>query len=419
MLDRTIAPAYNSEFTFGLIQPVSRHLANNVALYFIHGGEQEVIKIELIVPAGKWFEKTTGTSHFTASLLNKGTQTKSSSKIAELLDYMGVHYESHSGPDFVSVSIYSLTKKIIPALTLLLELITEPVFPDKELQQLKSIYLQNLKVNLEKTSFVATRQIRKNLFGPSHPYGRDIEEGDLTSLNRSDIVHFHQHHFFDVIAIVSGKLNEENAQTITELFSTIKYQTALPAQHDVIHINPFAEYIEKEGSVQTSLRLAKQGILRDHPDYAYVLFLNHILGGYFGSRLMKNLREDKGLTYGISSSLQIMKHKSFLIIGTDVNKENRNLAGDEIKTELKKLRTEPVTQEEIDTARNHFIGSFQTELSTAFAHADKVKNILLNNLSEDFYQKLIAQIESIKPEHLQRTADAYFNEETFFEVAVG
>jgi predicted Zn-dependent peptidase len=149
------------------------------------------------------------------------------------------------------------------------------------------------------------------------------------------------------------------------------------------------QIVEKEGSVQSSIRIGKKIIGRSHSDYASVLFLNHILGGYFGSRLMKNIREDKGLSYGISSSLHTMAKGNHLVIGADVNRENLNLTFDEIGKELKRLRTERVDTAELDTARNHFIGSLQLEITTSFAHADKVKNLLVFNLPENFYQNLI------------------------------
>lgn len=419
MLNRKIAPVFNSEFSFDLINPVSLTLPNNTSVHFINGGEQEVIKVELILRAGRWFEQTWGTSYFTTSLLSKGTKNKSSYEIAELSDYMGMHIESHAGPDFVSMSIYSLVKKIKPALSLLLEIVTEPVFPEKEIQQLKDIYLQNLKVNHEKTGFVASKLIRKNLFGVSHPYGKEIEENEVLKIDRNNLVAFHRNHFFDAMAIVSGKLSSHDMQAISDLLAGLNHRAVEPVQRQAVLTKPFMEYTKKEDSVQTSLRLAKQIVQRKHADYPLVLFLNHMLGGYFGSRLMKNLREDKGLTYGISSSIQAMKHNSYLVIGTDVNKENKELASEEIKSELKRLREEPIDAEEIETAKNHFIGSLQTELSTAFAHADKVKVILLHDLNKDFYQDLISRLSLIDAARLQQAANDHFREESFFEVSVG
>lgn len=166
-------------------------------------------------------------------------------------------------------------------------------------------------------------------------------------------------------------------------------------------------------------RNAIKSVGRLHPEYTDVLFLNHVLGGYFGSRLMKNIREEKGLTYGIHSSLHPMVHDSFLLIGADVNKENRELTIQEIKNELRILRTEKISDDELDTTRYHFIGSLQGEITTPFAHADKNKNIILNNLPDDYYNTMINRIATVTSEDLLITAEKYFSEDSFLEASAG
>jgi predicted Zn-dependent peptidase len=159
--------------------------------------------------------------------------------------------------------------------------------------------------------------------------------------------------------------------------------------------------------------------LRAHPDYVPVLFVSHILGGYFGSRLMKNIREEKGLTYGISASINGLKHDSYLVIGADVNKENINLTFEEIRKELKVLRSSKISLSELETTRNHFIGSLQSEITTPFAHADKIKTIRLFDLHTDHYQRMISKIEKMDAADIMAISEQYFSENTFFEVAVG
>lgn len=419
MLDRKIAPVFHSDFSFDLIKPVSVVLPNNLPVHFVKGGEQEVIKIELLMPAGRWFEEKWGASYFTSTLLSKGTKTKSSYEIAALMDNMGVHFEVHSGLDIVSLVIYSLTKKIEPALDLLLEVLVDPSFPEKEIEQSKTIYTQNLKVNLEKTSYLASKHLKKNIFGADHPYGKELEESDVVSITREDLTYFHRKYFFDTIALVSGKLNDQDIKAISNSLKGLKTNSVNPVQRTASVDKPFSAHIPKADSVQTSIRIGKQSVLRKDPVYPRILFLNHMLGGYFGSRLMKNLREDKGLTYGISSSMQLMKHNSYLVIGTDVNKENKDVAITEIKKELAILCNESISTEEMETAKNHFIGSLQTELSTSFAHADKIRTILLNNLGMDFYTNLVSSIKDLTPRQLQDTAQTYFGPESFFETSAG
>jgi predicted Zn-dependent peptidase len=377
-----------------------------------------VIKIELIFKAGRWFEQPWGAAYFTANLLSKGTLKKSSFEIAQTFDRYGAHLEVNPGLDIVSLSLYSLTKHIKPSLELLLEILTMPAFPEKELEQMKSIYLQNLKVNNEKTSFQASKLIRKNLFGEHHPYGKELEETEVSALTRDHLISHYSHYFKDLFIIVSGKV-EETEQLITDTFSALP---SLPVEDKAIGDTAqknLRQLVDKEGSIQSSIRIGKRFINRTHPDYFDTLLLNHILGGYFGSRLMKNIREDKGLSYGIYSSLHTLKKDSYLVIGADVNKDNLGLAFDEIRKELARLRTQLIEAEELETARNHFIGSLQSEITTPFAHAEKVKSMLLFNLPANYYQNMISRLDAINASDLARTAETYFNEESFFEVAVG
>ncbi|NJM24470.1 MAG: insulinase family protein, partial [Bacteroidia bacterium] len=133
----------------------------------------------------------------------------------------------------------------------------------------------------------------------------------------------------------------------------------------------------------------------------------------------KNIREEKGLTYGVSASLHAMQHDSYLVIGTDVNKENRELTFSEIAREVQQLQTERVPDSELDTARYHFIGSLQSDLSTPFAHADKWKNILLFDLPEEYYTSLLQRLQSATADQLIEVARKHFNNESFLQVSAG
>jgi predicted Zn-dependent peptidase len=385
----------------------------------VPGGEQEVIKIELIFNAAKWHESQTGISYFTASLLQKGTTIKNSFQISSELDQYGVHLEVSPGFDFTSVTLYGLTKNMARFFELLLELITQPSFPEAELQQTKAIYIQGLKINLEKTSYLASRQIRKTLFGHEHPYGRDAEVADIEKIQRTQLSDFHQAHYKNFEIICSGKVTAPLLDALKKTFGAMPVSSSASKAVENGHVSLSNSYLEKENTVQTSIRLGKRTISRVHPDYPVLLLVNHILGGYFGSRLMKNIREEKGLTYGIYSSFSALKHDSFLSVGADVDKENRELTTEEIKKELRNLRTQRVGSAELETAKNHFIGSLQAEITTPFAHADKIKNLILYSLPDNFYQSLLTKIDSVDENMLLETAEKYFDEESFSVVAVG
>jgi zinc protease len=419
MLDRTVAPPFNRSTRFDLLQPEKITFKNGIDSYFVSAGQQEVIKIELILKGGRWYEHHWGASHFATNLLLKGTRTKTSAEIAQIFDLYGAHIDLNAGLDVISIALYSLNKYLEPALNLFFEILTDSVFPEKELEQSKSIYLENLQVNHEKTSFLASKSFRRNLFGESHPYGKELEEKDVKALGVEAVREHYEQFGKDLFILVSGKVSDVTKSMISRTFSDLPTHRISDKKIENPQNSPKRVSTEKEGSLQSSIRMGKRFIDRNHADYADALLLNHILGGYFGSRLMKNIREEKGLSYGIYSSLHTLCRESYLVIGSDVNKENLDLTFSEIEKELIRLYEETIPVNELDVARNHFIGSLQAELSTPFAHADKLKNILLFNLSPSYYQNLISRLNSTGPEDLMQVAGKYFRKESFYEISVG
>jgi zinc protease len=192
----------------------------------------------------------------------------------------------------------------------------------------------------------------------------------------------------------------------------IKYANAvLPKGESIL--------IEKEGAMQSSIRMGKQLITRKHPDFFTMMLLNEILGGYFGSRLMKNIREEKGLTYGISSNLALFGQAGYFVIGTDVKREFTQQTIDEIHKEIKILQTELVTENELETVKNYMVGSFAGSLNTPFDITDRYKVIFSENLPLDFYQNYIPNIQQISNVMLLEAANKYLDVDSLFEIVVG
>lgn len=419
MLDRTVAPPFVKSTSFDLIKPEQHTLPNGVKVFFVPGGTQDVIKIEFIFSAGRWFEGKTAASYFTSHLLSKGTQQKSSFEIASIFDQYGAHLEISPGLDFLSVAVYALNKSFVPVLSLLMEVLSLPSFPENEFRQTRSVFLQNLKVNNEKTSYVASNLFRKSLFGDKHPYGVEVNEPAVDTLSVSDLKkHFESCHHLPLV-FVSGRIDAHSSELMLKNFAAYNQSTPVEEREHQVITGALDQYVEKEESVQSSVRLGKRSLLRPHPDYISILFVSHILGGYFGSRLMKNIREEKGLTYGISASIHGLCHDTYLVIGADVNKENKELTFDEIRKEIKILQTRMISTDELETTRNHFIGSLQSEMTTPFAHAEKIKTIELYGLRPDHYQNMISKIDSITPSGIAAISEEYFKEDSFIQVAVG
>jgi predicted Zn-dependent peptidase len=416
--DRTTPPPFNKNFSFQLVEPAIHSLPSGLPIFVLRGGQQEIIKLELILDAGRWREPAPGHSYFAAHLIQKGTRKKSSLEIATAIEQLGAHLEAEPGNDYVALSLHTLASKFERALDLLVEILIEPVFPQRELDHLKATYLQTLAVNNEKTSYVASRLFRKALFGEAHPYGREVTEPDVEKIQRERLEEYHQKQFKSHALFASGYLTDADVTKINDHFAALDFGQS----SDLLRVatSESRRILEaRTTSLQTSIRVGRRTIHRSHEDFPLLLLLNHVLGGFFGSRLMKNIREEKGLTYGIHSSVYALAHDAYLVIGSDVIKESREVAFEEIMKEMGRLRNEPINEEELDQARFHFLGSLASDLSTIFAHAEKAKTRFLDNLPSEYYSRLIHTIRNAQPDQLMEMACKHFPEEGWIEVAVG
>jgi predicted Zn-dependent peptidase len=420
MLDRKSAPHFAEIKDFHLPSPEIVKLTNGIPLVLFEDVKQKVLKIELVFKAGKWFEPKHGVAHFTAQMLERGTSNKTSYQIAEAFDQFGCSIEINAGFDFTSLSLYTLSRNLSNVLSLFCEIVSTPSFPESEFTLMKDVFRQNLKINNKKNSYVAGKAIRQNIFGSEHPYGSSIEESDVDNLTTLDLSNFFKTHFALHEIYVTGSLHVSEKK---KLFSELANLKVLNPSNGEIKLpvkqKSFSQLIEMTDSVQSSLRLGKNTINRNHPDYPAFILLNHILGGYFGSRLMKNIREEKGLTYGIHSSINTLKNDALFLIGTDVNQENQELAKSEIKAEINKLQENYVTLSELEITKNHLLGSLQLEIANPFSIVEKIKTIRLNQLNPDFYSTLFNNILSSDAERIKHVSNSYLSVDTLFEVTVG
>jgi zinc protease len=424
ILNRSYAPASQALDHFKVIQANTKFLDNGISFHSIISGTQPVIRLEIIFNAGNWYEEKTGVAYLSSKMLSSGSTKFSAKEIEENIALLGAFMELNPGPDRSSLTIYTLSRHLPSLLPLILNIISEPVFPDKELDNLKNITIQNLKVNLSKTSHLANVRFKELLFGERHPYGCSLQEEKILKATKEDLISFHKKYFNynNCDIILAGNGDEDFFQLINNAFGKIKWNSSDGKSEK--SLSPFIsdskkEKVIKEGTLQSSIRMGTGLFTISHPDYFKTFILVEILGGYFGSRLMKNIREDKGYTYGINASLICLKHEGYLTIGTDVKKEVTEDTLKEIKKEIEILRTIAVSHEELETVKNYLLGTFLSSLNTPFALADKFKTIHFNGLDYSFYDNYIKAIKAITPSDLQSTANKYLIPENFIEVVAG
>jgi len=423
MPDRKQAPEIVDAVNFHLqLKPADKYiLKNGVAVYAVNAGAEEVLSIEWVFFAGNWYEEQNLVAATANFLLRNGTSSKTAFQINEHFEYYGSYLNRACYNETSSITLHCLTKHVNELLPVVKELITDSVLPQNELDIYKQNMKQKLKVNLKKSDFVAGRMIDVHLYGEKHPYGKFTRLEDFDVLSREQLVDFYKKYYQQgkLIMFVAGKLPSDLESLLNNHFGDLP--------NNNINENPIIPEPSKDrkfritndkAGVQGSIRLARQFPNRHHPDFIKTMVLNTLFGGFFGSRLMSNIREDKGYTYGIHSYLLNHIHESGWLISTEAGKDVCEATIEEVYKEMKLLREELVDEEELLLVRNYMMGSILGDLDGPFQIIARWKNIILNNLDEKYFYDSINIIKTITAEELQSLARKYLQPEDFYELVV-
>ncbi len=422
MLNRLQPPAYQPISSIDILEAQSSTLSNGIPFHAVNAGEQDLLRLEFVFSAGSWFDTKSGQSYFTTKMLAEGTTNLSSQEINEKIDKYGAFLDFNSGFDRVGVVLYTLNKYLAQVLPTLKEVLLNANFPENELENLKNRTSQSIKVNMEKESYVAARRFRQLVFGETHAYGKNLEENDVQAIKKSDLTNFFKQFFQlgNAQIIAAGKITDNVKALVNEHFGQESVRLVQLDKNQREFKTVFkSEVIERPNSIQSAIRIGRILFPKNHPDYFKILLTNEILGGYFGSRLMQNLREDKGLTYGISSQMSFMGSEGFFVIGADVKKEATTQAIDEIYKEIKIMQNEKVGAQELEKVQNYLIGSFAASFTTSFSLADMFGGVHFYNLDYDFYKKYIQKVQKITSDDIINTAQKYLDTDAMLEIVVG
>lgn len=424
-MKRSRAPKTGKYKGPGDIRPSVAKLRNSVPVYMVSAGSQPVVKIDLMFKAGAWWQNKSLVASTVNAILNEGTIESNGEEIANRIDYYGSYLNTWSDRDNAFISLICLSKHIDSILPLLAEITRYPSFPEREL----NIYLQRLKQGYitEKTrvSSLAREKFALALFGGSHPYGKNIRIQDFSNLTTEDLFNFHASYYNSNTCriIVSGRYDEQKmAGKLDGLFGGNDWKTGEFSATTKLRKNPSGEkrfIINSNRAVQSALRVGRELFNIHNPDYLGMMVLNSILGGHFGSRLMQNIREKKGYTYGIGSLLVSLRHSGFLTIVSEVGTGYGKAAIKEIYRELDKLRKKPVSKRELELTRSHMLGEMLRGFDGPFAWSESIRNLIEQDLDADYYTKLTNTIKEITPGDLQELAGKYLSPSDMYEVVAG
>ncbi|MFN5478925.1 MAG: M16 family metallopeptidase [Chitinophagaceae bacterium] len=425
MVNRTIAPPIKDavEYDIMLKRPETFSLTNGVKVYRVQAGTEEVVQIEWVFRAGNWFEKKRTIASSTNFLIKNGTSSRSAYEINEFVDFYGAYLNRTCFNETAVITLHCLSKQLEQLLPLVRELITDAIFSEQEL----TIYRQNMKqklaVNLKKCDFVAGRKIDAMLFGEHHPYGVFSRTEDYDALDREELRKFYSEYYtHGYCTIFSAGILPSNSSALMErYFGDLPLNT--DAKEGVQHaIAPQSdkqlELINDPDGVQGAIRIARPFITRHHPDFPKVQVLNALFGGFFGSRLMTNIREDKGYTYGIYSYFQNHIHAGAWMISTEAGRDVCRATIDEVYKEMRELREGDIDADELMLVKNYLIGTLLGDLDGPFQIIGRWKNLILNGLDDQFFYHSVATIKSIGAEELKELANKYLHPEEFYELVV-
>jgi predicted Zn-dependent peptidase len=418
------APIINPVSSIPLQLPEIHILENGVTLYDLRLGSQEILKIEWLFDAGRWYETKQLAARLTAQLLKSGIAKYNADELADFYDFYGAKLKIYDDFDNVCIRLYCLTKHLSTLLPILSKMLLEPLFDDREIEQFCSRNKQTLKLDLQKNDVLAYRTFTELLFGSQHPYGYNSVPEFYDNIKRDDLIAHHKRCYTGngCKIIVSGKTSDDILKLIEH------YALHIPSgQENVIPEIPafpsevpliFRQEAAKT-SAQASLRIGCRMFDKKDPDFSSFYFVNTLLGGYFGARLMQNLREDKGYTYSIYSSMETMRHGGYFYIYTDVNSDIKEAALAEIYHELKRLQEEPVGEEEMSMLRNYSLGMFLNTVDGVFNVSSVIRELAEEGLPFDFFEEMVEKTNNITSEEVMVIANKYLNRENLCEVVVG
>ena len=379
--------------------------------------------IDLVFYAGNWFEEKNIVAATTNFLLKNGTNKRSAFDINEHFEFYGAYLNRNCYTDeTASLSLHTLSKHLPELLPVMGELLTDAIFPEQELQIYKQNQQQRLRVNLKKCDFVANRLIDEYLYGFDHPYGKYSSAADFDAVQREDLVKYYQDYYTKghCKIFVAGKLPADIQQQLNKAFGHLPFSKHMPVRSHQIQPaeKKVQEIINDAAGVQGAIRMAAPSINRHHPDFPKLQVMNNLFGGFFGSRLMANIREDKGYTYGIYSYLQNHLHETALMISTEAGRDVCAATITEVYKEMQLLRDELVDEDELSLVKNYMMGSILGDLDGPFQIINRWKNYVLHGLDEQYFYQSIEAIKTITAEEVQALAKQYLQEDQFYALTV-
>jgi predicted Zn-dependent peptidase len=403
-------------------------LSNDIKMSCFHDKDSEIIRLEfMFMNAGSVNQNKFFASASASSLITEGCGKMSAIEVADKLDYYAAYVEKVTERDATSLVFYFLKKYQENLLPLIEQIIKEANYTDREFELYIAKQKQNFEINAQKTAMMAYKGFYRTIFPEQHSLSLFGEREDFDKLSAEDVREFYRtfYNSSQCEIVLSGNYSDDFIKSLENYFGANKWgrNQALDLKDYTLSMQESnkasLKLINKPGAAQASVRMG--GVSLNHRDKDFLPFsvVVCLLGGYFGSRLMMNIREDKGYTYGISANLSAYRYASVLSISSDVKADKAKETLNEVEKEIIRLQNDLVPESELSQVKNYLIGDCIRNLDGAFDKADKYSFLKKMNYQYDYYKDFIHTIKTITVEDVRELSQRYFNLQYMSKIIVG
>lgn len=397
-----------------------RTAKNGVKIYSLPTDDFEVVRFTLVFRAGTSVQLKPFVASSTLNMLGEGSSTMTAQQIADELDFYGSYFDVNIDRDYTYISFCSLSKFFAPTIRVAREIVLKPIFPERELKTYCQKRKQSLKIERRKIEVKSRELFAEALFGAEHPYGISASEERYDDVTREDVVAMYERCYTadNCFVVMSGRIDDNVMGAVEELIVGLSRGEACHVKGMPTNTT-YRLHSEVKDALQSSIRIGRLLFPRTHPDFVGMQVVASILGGYFGSRLMSNLREEHGYTYGVSAAMINFDSEGYFALATQVAREHRDDALKEIYSEIELLREELVSEEELEMVKNVMIGEILRILDGPFGIADVTIENIMCGMDNGATERSVETIAAITAAEVRDLARRYLERDMLVEVVVG
>lgn len=394
-------------------------MRGNIPLYVCAKGTYPVFQLEILCQAGAWYEPMPGIAHFTAEMLCEGTLKRDAAAVAQGIARYGAQLDTGAEQDLLWLRLTTLSKHLAPLLPMVREILLNPAFPGQALTVCRTMQAQHVRLEDAEVSRVAEKALKSAVFGDHHPYGRSLKQAHIEAVQAEDLrTYYKKQGCADCQVFMGGAVGDDVVQELETALGDLPCPKPIAIQYNSAQ-TPQKLRIARPDSLQEAIAIGKQVITWHHPDFFALRITVTLLGGYFGARLMRNLREEKGYTYGVWAGIQPLKHASYLYIRTNVQRKFADQACQEIYKEIRQLQSSYVEKNELESLKRYMTGRLLALVDSPFTLVNHLGKLYMHGLDQRYYGQYCNAIQSITPCQVKTMATVYLQLDTLSEVIVG